>query len=664
MRSYDTTFTQRLGPVIAVPSYHYHPVFAQALRTAFATYKPTAVALEVSDLWAEEFEWGVSCWPCPMVSFANHTFAPVVPGDSMVEACRLAKTARVPVFFIDLALADPIRRRTGIGLPDPAFAPRIGDLFIEAVEALDTAAAAFVPGDVAREAHMAQRLFDLSRRFERVLWVGGMAHWAPIRRRLEQGTFSGPTLRRARRPKSFFRMRLEASALHRITLRMPFQVVQFAQQPDRYSDSACLNKLALAAVKPEKFQATEVASMLVYARNLAAMRDLGETPDLWELLTSSSSVLGNEYASRLATLALLDHFTEPVKLYPPLTHSVERRANGNLVGVFRCEGKVLAGEPLWGSGFSALAYRKLPSEIEIDRRRRNDPATEVTPAKPGAKTAWVMHPDEEKAYEAFVRYILEHATSANPDETTSVPLTSGIAEGIDIRATVRHWEMKDIYIREPARAPIRVTNGLIDWTSRTEASWILQNNGRLSAKGPSYSDAADRGGWIDPDLLFVGSASWEVRKPVEFQREPFCIQRDFRELSLITLDAPTYIKRKSHRHKEFYQLVIKRLVELPKTPEGNNIYTWLEVMFEFCRNKPFAYYSLYRPSSRIVCLGQKFGVRIVHVPLAKIPKRILQRHQSFKFMCMTRSQWEELLEKISEANRAWTASIEADAVRR
>ena len=78
MRSYDTTFAQRLGRVIAVPSYHYHPVFAQALRTAFATYKPTAIALEVSDLWAEEFEWGVSCWPCPMVSFANHTFAPVL----------------------------------------------------------------------------------------------------------------------------------------------------------------------------------------------------------------------------------------------------------------------------------------------------------------------------------------------------------------------------------------------------------------------------------------------------------------------------------------------------------------------------------------------------------------------------------------------------------
>ena len=304
------TLVQRFENLLAVPSYHYHPTFAQEVQTALATLKPTAIALEVSKLWAEEFKWGVSCWPCPMVSFAHHIFAPIIPGNSMVEAYRLGRQSDVPIFFVDLELADPIQRTPGGLVPDPAFASRIGNLFIETIDAVDNAVTIPADGDVAREAYMASRLSDLLKRFERVLWVGGMAHWTRMRARLERKDFDGPTLPRAIRPDGYLRMRLEWSALHRFTQRLPFQVAQFARQPYRYNESACLSRLALAAVKPEKFEAEEVAAMLVYARNLATMTNLAETPGLWELLTSSSSTLGNEYASRLASLALKDRFTE------------------------------------------------------------------------------------------------------------------------------------------------------------------------------------------------------------------------------------------------------------------------------------------------------------------------------------------------------------------
>jgi hypothetical protein len=647
---------QRFGNLVAIPSYHYHPVFAQALQKAVTSFRPTAIAIEVSELWAEEFEWGVSCWPCPMVSYANHVFAPIVPGDSMVEACRLGRQAGIPVFFVDIKLADPIQRGMGGIVPDPAFAPRIGDLFTQTIEAVDAAVGTPATGDIAREAHMARRLSDLLEKFRRVVWVGGMGHWARLRSRLEQKNFDGPKLPVARRPKSFLRMRLGWSALHRITQRLPFQVAQFARDPHRYSDSVCLSKLALAAVKPEKFQAVEIASMLVYARNLTAMTSLSETPDLWELLTSSSSVLGNEYASRLATLALLDRFTRATKKYPLLTHVVEQDSNAKPIGIFRCKGKVLRGEPLWRT-HNSVHYRPLPSKLDINRRRRSNPAAEVKSAKRGEKTAWVAHPEDEKSYEALVRYALEHANGIESTETTPVPLISGMEEGIDIRATIQHWQMGDVYVREPLRSSVRVTNGLIDWTNRNENSWILQNNLESSVRGPTYSDGIESGGWIDPDLLGVGSASWTVRTPVELQSKPFWMQQNYREVSLITLDTPTWIKGKSGARKSFYDSVIKGLLALKRKPENNNIYGWLEVMFNFCRNKPFAYYSLYKPSPRILTIGQKFGVRVIHVPLTRIPQRMFQRHQSFKFMSMTRNQWEDLLERIGESKRAWTAPV-------
>ncbi len=206
-------------------------------------------------------------------------------------------------------------------------------------------------------------------------------------------------------------------------------------------------------------------------------------------------------------------------------------------------------------------------------------------------------------------------------------------------------------VQEAQAFPIKATKGLLlqapgnhSRTSRNEHSWILQNTA-LAAPDTPYSDATSRG-WIDPDLLGVGSASWEVRNSVELRSEPFWMQQNYREVSLITLDAPTWIEGNSGTRKSFYDIVIKELVDLKETPEDNNIYAWLEVMFKFCRNKPFAYYSLYEPSPRILSIGSKFGVRVIHVPLTLIPERMLQRHQSFKFMRMTPSQWEDLLERM------------------
>jgi hypothetical protein len=46
-------------------------------------------------------------------------------------------------------------------------------------------------------------------------------------------------------------------------------------------------------------------------------------------------------------------------------------------------------------------------------------------------------------------------------------------------------------------------------------------------------------------------------------------------------------------------------------------------------------------------------VRIIHVPLRRIPRRMIERHQSFQFMWLTRSQYEELLARNAESKSAW-----------
>jgi hypothetical protein len=143
---------------------------------------------------------------------------------------------------------------------------------------------------------------------------------------------------------------------------------------------------------------------------------------------------------------------------------------------------------------------------------------------------------------------------------TSVRFVGGMGEGINIRETIRHFREGGIRVRELQRTPARVRNGLIDYTSRHEDSWILQKAAFSRSDTAPYTKTT-KGDWIDPGLLNVGSASWNVREPVVLQKEPFRLQRTHRELSLITLDAPTWLKVDDIR--SFYGKVIKRLVNLP-----------------------------------------------------------------------------------------------------
>jgi hypothetical protein len=172
--------------------------------------------------------------------------------------------------------------------------------------------------------------------------------------------------------------------------------------------------------------------------------------------------------------------------------------------------------------------------------------------------------DNDGGYKAFVRYVLEHLSANQLNDITPTRFVGGIGEGIDVRETLRHLHEGGIYIREPQRTPIGTRNGLIDYTSYREDSWILQEAG-FGASGVTP-------GWIDPSLLNVGSASWSVRESTPLQEEPFLIQRMYRDLSLITLDAPTWLKADDTR--SFYGKVIQPLLKL--TPRDNNLYGWLQ----------------------------------------------------------------------------------------
>ena len=638
--------------LVAVPSHHYQPVFAQAVRAAMEKFQPDAVAVELADALKAEMDWLVSCWPAPVASVTEHEIFPCVPGDSIMEAYRQATARKIPTFCVDLDFFGEIKR-SRVSLPSCEFAPRVGRLFLEVTDALEEQAGPAADGDVAREAFMAARLGELMAKHRCVLWVGGMAHWTRIVGRLKNRDFTGPQVN-IEPSRVIRRVRLAPTALAKMTGRIPFLLARYAKASDRYDEASALRSLGLAACRskakvslqiegrkadvedelPETPVASvDVAKMLIFARNLAAYSGMREIPGLGELLTASSATMGNRYAGRLYQIAMKEHLTAKSRDLAPLTYEGDGKVQG-----YRLEGKWIQAEPYWKPPGDPGAIWVVQQDDAV--KKMQEPYANVSGAKEGEKLAWAAYPSDETAYEAFVRYVLEHASLPDSQESKSFPFQTGLRDGVDVRDTIRHWKDGEVYVREQANAQLRVTNAVIDFTSRTERSAVLQ--------GKSIG-GSNNAGWIDPDCEHVGGCSREATDEEVVQDKPCLVTLRKREFSMVTLDCPTWIK--GGHGVTFFDRVIEPLLYLRKG--DNDLYDWLEIMFRFCQRKTVVYYSAYVPSSRITRIARKHRVRLVYIPLSRIPKPLLQRNRTFRFMKLTRTQWDELLKGISDQHNAW-----------
>jgi hypothetical protein len=669
------SLSQSFGNLLGVPSYHYQPVFAQAAVRALEEFQPVVVALECPPSIAPELDWAGERWPEPVVSLTGGWFFPFIPGDSIFETHRLAHSRGIEVALVDLDYAVPARdprdqgrtsldairpgasehdQRPRVQLPGPELARAGGPLFLQTVEELIGASGPATSFDAAREAHMAQALSRLMETHSRVMWVGGAAHWKNLIDRIERADFRRPSLQEIH-SRSFRRLRLLPSAMRQMTGRVPRLVARFAEDPWQYSEDAEIRALALDALESnqregdvaiislpgannavgdainqdrEEGTPIDVARLLLYARNLAVTRGMQERPSLFELLSSAVATVGSRYAGRLYMLAMQDPSEGG-------SGSLGWEETDEGSG-YKVDGEWLGGEPWWpthiatGGGLSIQIQVVAPEQEWV-------PYPDVGGADDKSRRYWEAYPSDEAEYERFVEHVLRRASVIDPGEAKSLPFSTGLRDGLDARATIQHWQDGEIYVREEQRGRMRFTNGAIDWVNDSEHAPMLQGR--------------EVGGWIDPNCRKVGSVSWESdsRGREVIQSEPYTLQIDHRAFSMITLDAPNESNPIDRGDRQtFYKSVIKPLVDMhvKRTP-SDNLYGWLEVMFEFCAGKPFAYLSRYVPSPRIFSIAAKYDVKVMHLPLRTIPSGLLRRHQDFRLMEMSPAQFRELIRQMA-----------------
>ena len=181
-----------------VPLVHGRLAFAIEVRRRLLSHRYDCVAVELPPSLQPSVDRALDLLPTMSVvlyretlSFLDgdnlHYFVPVQPGDVIIEALRIARGERIPCFFVDAEVPDFEGRATI--LPDPYVLHTLGlEGYFEACRPALEAQVDRRPLAQTRELHMAARLRDLLRRFSgRILFVGGMAHWTPIRRGLQSG---------------------------------------------------------------------------------------------------------------------------------------------------------------------------------------------------------------------------------------------------------------------------------------------------------------------------------------------------------------------------------------------------------------------------------------------------------------------------------------------
>ena len=190
-----------------VPILHNRMEFAVEVKRQFEAFRPDRVAVEYPDTLGEKILQGVKRMPLLSVVYyedkdGTFTYLLLEPTDGQVEAIRLALSEEIPIHFID-------RDTSGYPLdaspmPDPYAVKAIGHFRYSQTYLHVSQKHPSFPEDTLREKTMAYHLQRISRKGERILFVGGLSHLAGLQnllnrpqtqvigRRKREGGWAGP----------------------------------------------------------------------------------------------------------------------------------------------------------------------------------------------------------------------------------------------------------------------------------------------------------------------------------------------------------------------------------------------------------------------------------------------------------------------------------------
>ena len=480
------------GGVFAVPVLHERIESAEAVRAAFAALAPAAVAVEVPSSLSAVWTRAIDRLPAVSVllyeTAAGETvYLPVHPADPLVEASRLARERGRPLICADLDVDGYADHRDP--MPDPYAMRCLGwRTFLETVRAT-----AHPPDeqDARREAALA---YHAGRAVEAgltpVLVVTGLRHadgLAAALARPQAVPFGAPVRRNVRlvhlHPESLGEVLGEPPlfvAAYEAKRRGlpspppaparpaaagrdygPFRVLSggagddparildvVSRVRDAASDPLDRSRL-IEALVDESSRALESAApdervarwqernLFRYGRRLARASGL-LLPDLFDLVVAARGTVSDNFAWELHRLATAYPWQPEAAADAP---TARIRAEELHDGVRRV--RLTRRRP--------RAKTRRPESVLRRRREERYPGEWL-----GAfdDRSICSYPPEDAIVEAFGGYLRKKGRAMLSEEgARTLPFSTSVQDGIDVRETIRHWAERRIYVRELGRVP-------------------------------------------------------------------------------------------------------------------------------------------------------------------------------------------------------------------
>lgn len=446
----EASFSLRNGNIWAVPIIHYNMEMAAQVRIAFNEIKPDCVAVELPETMQLQLLHGASRLPDISIVLNYHSsgiplYYMCEPCDPAFEALRSAQEAQVAAWCIDLDVDDYPNMFDS--LPDPYAIHRIGlKNYYEAYEKLVLSKG--IPksrADNDREMYMAKRLKELSLRYDKVLFIGGMTHVENVLKLVNRPSF--PNLEHAER-KGAELCTLTERSCREVMLECGWITKHYEQQrntlpkedegfgfpPDRQKIIFQLFKDASDTYienTGNAFPGYHMRNIMKFLRNYALIKNR-LMPDLFQILTVGKSCVDHNYAYELWQLA-----TE----YPYLRNIDNLRELD------------LSIYDVWGhSKIIRFHMKEQGPKSSFFPRMRKD-RSQMKLQAPGPFSI-CSYPPEDIVVERFGEFLKKKGTQILTEEAArTIPFSTSIEDGVDTRETIRHWHEKKLYVKTKGKPP-------------------------------------------------------------------------------------------------------------------------------------------------------------------------------------------------------------------
>lgn len=497
----------------AVPSYHWWPEFAIQVRREVEKFKPDIIAIELPDIYQQNFCRAVSFLPALSAVITSYDeFIPVYPEDSIVEAARLAAEKGIELASVDLEIKSEENQDTDYRfLADSALLEQLSLTDFYLLNASKFPSETSDESFCKREEHMASRLQELAATGRKILFVCGMAHWQRIRERLHQ-------VNRQFRHRSCIDGREGAfsaiagvpiAALVEMTKAIPFRasIYEETRKNNAFSLHSWLNRLYTDAAGESEIHLKpgDLHDMLKYLRNQAVLEGrLSPTPG--NLALSASGIISPDFArvvyEKCFTYAY-SQYRAPVSLQVVYNDGCYLETPQRLLPL----------QPYYPAEYPFYQDFAIIHEDKRISGRQSPHAETIkkNPYKP-LSDYWGRYADEMDEEERFISTLERWAYHAGTgDETVSCEFADGLIDGIDIGETVRDLVNGRLYVREFISEEPRFSAVLVefndDFNNFGEAIYTYGRHKALAFTSPD-----------EPNPDHPGTASREFSLMLSFKR--------------------------------------------------------------------------------------------------------------------------------------------------